>query len=60
MILPGPDICDDHPSVIVCPPCLDAGSVQRTFYALNTDRYVCPVHGPILTAAMVPSQSGTA
>ena len=45
-----PDIYDPRrPSYVLCPTCR-----RKTYYARNTDRYVCPVHGPVVTSQMLP------
>lgn len=44
----GPDLVDKEPSKVLCPQCF-----RRTHYALNTDRYVCPFHGPVVTSEVV-------
>lgn len=55
-----PDLCDDDPGPLVCPECLVEGLVvSRLFYASNTARHVCVVHGPVVTAeslhAIIPA-----
>lgn len=44
-----PDVVDEFPSKVACPECH-----RLTYYALNTDRYVCPAHGPVVTAEVLP------
>lgn len=44
-----PDVPNNEPSVVACPECK-----RLTHYALNTDRYVCPVHGPVVTSEILP------
>lgn len=48
-MLTWPDLVDREFSVIACPRCLAEGAAQRTKYAMNTDRYVCLIHGPVVT-----------
>lgn len=51
-MIDGPDMCDEETSPVLCPDCL-----RRTHYALNTARYVCPVHGPVITDEALPQPS---
>jgi hypothetical protein len=44
-----PDILDRDVSVIACPECR-----RLTYYAMNTDRYVCPEHGPVVVSEALP------
>jgi hypothetical protein len=39
-----PDVVGRDPEPILCPQCL-----RQTNWAMNTDRYVCRDHGPVLT-----------
>jgi hypothetical protein len=49
-----PDMTDKEPSVVACPECL-----RLTHYALNTNRYVCPIHGPVVDDEFLPRLEST-
>lgn len=49
-----PDLCDFRKRTpALCPDCLRSSRAEPLAYALNTDRYVCPLHGPVLAGEAI-------
>lgn len=45
-----PDMYDNNEySYILCSRCF-----RKTHYALNTSRYICDVHGPVIVSEIIP------
>ena len=52
LIGPWPDYPAEKPTRVLCRECY-----RRLHYAANTNRFVCPLHGPVLTDEMLHRQT---